>query len=231
MRYKYTINRIEHPIALDSGWNGEEWRCVKVLEINNFINSPELKDSDHRPITLVKSVYDDNGLYVLFKSSDRYVRCVNTGFQSNTCEDSCVELFLRPKPWAGIEHGGYFNFEINCGGALKCRYTTMSIDGVRIFSLKIDREDLNSFNIYHSLPEIVEPEIDAPTTWYIGLYTPFKFYERYVGAFEKMAGRNWHGNFYKCGNKTSHPHYGSWTLLNQPTFHLPNCFGELNFAP
>jgi hypothetical protein len=39
------------------------------------------------------------------------------------------------------------------------------------------------------------------------------------------------GGFFKCGNDTGHPHYGSWQKIENPTprFHLPQYFGELEF--
>ena len=39
------------------------------------------------------------------------------------------------------------------------------------------------------------------------------------------------GNFYKCGSKTAHPHYVSWSAIDgdKPDFHRPDCFGKLWF--
>ena len=36
-------------------------------------------------------------------------------------------------------------------------------------------------------------------------------------------------NFYKCGDKTAHPHYLSWSPIDtpKPDFHRPEFFGEL----
>ena len=56
-----------------------------------------------RPRTRSKVLYDDRGIYVLFRVADRYVRCVRTEHQSHVYRDSCVEFFAQPKPG-----GGYF---------------------------------------------------------------------------------------------------------------------------
>jgi len=39
------------------------------------------------------------------------------------------------------------------------------------------------------------------------------------------------GNFYKCADETSTPHYVSWSEISTaaPDFHKPEFFGELNF--
>ena len=36
-------------------------------------------------------------------------------------------------------------------------------------------------------------------------------------------------NFYKCGDKTAHPHFLSWSPVSteKPDFHRPEFFGEL----
>ncbi|MDD3966848.1 MAG: carbohydrate-binding family 9-like protein [Candidatus Marinimicrobia bacterium] len=44
-----------------------------------------------------------------------------------------------------------------------------------------------------------------------------------------MPGSRWRANFYKCGDKTSHPHWGSWQALDILIFHQPESFGILEF--
>jgi hypothetical protein len=41
----------------------------------------------------------------------------------------------------------------------------------------------------------------------------------------------WRANFYKCGDKTSHPHWLTWNPVDKPRpdFHLPQYFGTLVF--
>jgi hypothetical protein len=51
--------------------------------------------------------------------------------------------------------------------------------------------------------------------------------ERYVGPLAPLAGQVWRGNFYKCGDRTSHPHWAAWSPVDELNFHLPRCFGAL----
>lgn len=229
-QYIYTIAKVKTAPALDSGWKDADWQNVPALAITNFMAVPKLGGGDHRPQTMVKLVYDDRGVYTLFQATDKYVRCVNTNFQSETCDDSCVEFFVRPKPDAGPEQNGYFNFEINCGGAVKCRYTQIAKDGRVVSTRRIDQQDRDSLKVHHSLPATVDPEIKKETVWTIGLFAPFEFFERYVGPLGNHCGQQWRANFYKCGNKTSHPHYGAWAPLDTMNFHTPRRFGILEFA-
>jgi hypothetical protein len=45
-----------------------------------------------------------------------------------------------------------------------------------------------------------------------------------------LSGQAWRGNFYKCGDETSHPHWGMWAPIREGfTFHQPRFFGTLHF--
>jgi hypothetical protein len=89
---------------------------------------------------------------------------------------------------------------------------------------------LETIQIYHSMPREVTDEIDRPTEWAVEYFVPKEVFEAHVGSLEPPAERRWRGNFYKCGDLTSHPHWGSWAptgrLLN---FHQPNFFQPIRF--
>ncbi|HEX2965957.1 MAG TPA: carbohydrate-binding family 9-like protein, partial [Syntrophorhabdaceae bacterium] len=65
--------------------------------------------------------------------------------------------------------------------------------------------------------------------WTIEFSVPFALFEYYIGKLEKEKRREWRGNFYKCGDKTSHPHWASWASLTDRNFHAPWDFGILRF--
>ena len=203
-------------------WDGPGWNHIKAIQLNQC--RPE--SSDHRPVTFCKLQYSTRGLYGIFKVQDEYIRCVHQSFQSDVCKDSCVEIFLQPK--SGL---GYFNFEFNCGGTLLASYITDStrVDGnIKYFnplSAHADRQ----IHRFHSLPPIIEPEHTGPKTWYLEFFIPFAVMEAYVGELNTTTA--WRGNIFKCGDETSHPHWLSWSALDEVNFHSPRNFGELNFGP
>lgn len=203
-------------------WDGEAWRNVPALAIGNF--RPE--GSVHRPQALCKLLYDRKKLYGIYRVDDQYVRCVNTGFQAAVYKDSCVELFLQPQA-----AGGYFNFEFNCGGAMLASYVT---DPARISGrvkeyAPLTAADDHLIPRYHSLPEVVDPEITGKQTWFLEFAIPFAVLEKYTGQSGNISGQTWRSNFYKCGDETSHPHWGSWSPVKEQNFHLPECFGRIRF--
>ena len=81
-------------------------------------------------------------------------------------------------------------------------------------------------------PKIVEPERTTPTTWAVEYRVPFALFAQYFGAQTPAPGTQWRGNFYKCGDRTSHPHWGSWAPVDtpEPSFHQPDFYQPLVFA-
>ena len=60
---------------------------------------------------------------------------------------------------------------------------------------------------------------------------PFAIIEKYASLKKPGQGVKWKANFYKCGDKTSHPHWLTWSVVEnpKPNFHLPQYFGTLQF--
>ena len=217
---RYTVRSARLRPALRGDWDGPAWGQADVLELASF--RPE--GSAHRPVTSAKLLYDDAGAFGIFRVEDRYVRCVHTGYNDPVYKDSCVEFFVRPK-----EDRGYFNFEFNCGGAFLCSYITDPArvpGGFKEFVL-IPEEDGKRIDVYHSMPRVIEPEVAEPTVWLLEFFIPFSLLEKYTGPID--TGREWRANFYKCGDETSHPHWASWSPVDELNFHLPRCFGTLGF--
>ena len=222
---KFIFPHTNKAVKLESGWESSEWKDIEPVVIANF--RPE--SSDHRPVTKVKLLYDDEGIYGMFMVKDRYVRCIRTAFQDHVYKDSCVEFFVQPD-----QSKGYFNFEFNCGGTLLCTYITYSItsDGKAEKNeiLPLEDEDREMIRIYHSLPQIVESEIQDETEWQLGFFIPFSLFEKYIGEIGNVAGQRWKANFYKCGDETSRPHWASWSPVDELNFHMPQCFGIIEFG-
>ena len=160
------------------------------------------------------------------------MRAVAERFGDPVSEDSCVEFFLSPYPMG--ETDAYFNFEVNCGGVLLLRRCSSTTErGWGRANPLLAEEDARLVRIAHSLPERVEPEIAEPTIWTVEYHVPFELFGRYfVDRPRPRAGTEWKGNFYKCGGKTSHPHWGTWAPveLAEPSFHEPSFFQPLRFA-
>ncbi|MFA6244673.1 MAG: carbohydrate-binding family 9-like protein [Candidatus Hydrogenedentales bacterium] len=221
----YAIKKAASPPVLEQGWEGASWKSADILKIANWYP----KDVEHRPDTQVKVLYDSVGLYVMFRVRDQYVRAVNTKYQGPVCTDSCSEFFVQPR-----EDKGYFNFEISCIGTLLLTYIedpTRIADGFKKYT--IIPEDLGALvKIYPSLKGPITEELTAPTEWTLAYHVPWKLFEAYVGPVGVPSGETWRANFYKCGDKTSHPHWGTWAPIgDQLNFHQPWHFAPIRFEP
>lgn len=221
---QYTIRQANvKPTLTAADGSCRVWSEVDAVSVNKFL--PE--SSGHRPQTQAQLQYDQEGLHGRFQVEDCFVRCVRTEYGSEVWKDSCVEFFVEPKPGRG-----YFNFEFNCGGAFLVNHIvdpTRTADGFKAF-VRIPESVAGAVRVRASLPTVSEPEITEPITWTLEFSIPFTLLETYVGALGAVAGQRWRGNFYKCAEDNSHPHWAAWSPVDEFNFHRPNCFGELQFV-
>ncbi|MBN2449034.1 MAG: carbohydrate-binding family 9-like protein [Lentisphaeria bacterium] len=219
---QYTVRRVIPLPSLGSPWEASEWQGADTAPIDRF--RPE--SSAHHPRTQVRVVHDDAAIEGFFRVDDRYVRCVQQGPNAPVCRDSCVEFFFRPD--AGP---GYFNFEFSGGGARLASYIRdcrRTADGFADFEL-LPEDRVESIEVHSSLPRRVEPEWTHAVVWTLCFRIPLALLEPHCGPLRGLSGRTWTGNFYKCGDETSHPHWAAWSPVDELNFHLPRCFAPLRF--
>ncbi len=212
------------PPAVAARWSDAPWSDVAPLEVAEF--RPE--SSPHRPRTQARLLHAKDGLHGIFRVEDRYVACRHTRYQAQVCEDSCVEVFLQPKAGAG-----YLNFEMNCGGTLHAAHVTdhrRSERGALAAATALSPEDGEQVAIRSTLPPVVDPEIASAVEWELAFFIPSSVLEKHVGPLGPLGGQEWRANLYKCGDRTSHPHWAAWAPVDSLNFHLPRCFGRLRFA-
>lgn len=220
-RMTYMVERTKGAVVPAGNWDGPEWKGIRPVDIKYPINcSPKFS-----PKTAAKLQYDDNNIYVIFKTEDRYVRAAAQKNQDPVYEDSCVEFFFTP----GTDISrGYFNIETNCGGTVLSRH---QLPG-KINKRPLSDGDIGRLAIYHSEPKIVDPEKVGPQIWYIEYKVPLSLLEKFTAIEKPALGVRWKGNFYKCGDKTSNPHWLAWSPFNvedEARFHRPQFFGDLEF--
>jgi hypothetical protein len=219
----YTLRAAPAALDLHAEWPHPAWERAGTLTVQHF--RPE--SSDHRPQTSARLLYDTTGIHGIFRVEDRYVRCVRTQYHAEVWKDSCVEFFAQPRP-----DRGYFNFEFNCGGAFLCNYITnpeRTPDGFKEFT-KVPAHLGQTIQARSSLPQQIDPEIMTPILWTLRFFIPFALFEHYLGSLGAIPGQAWRGNFFKCADETSHPHWAAWSPVDELDFHRPSCFATLRFA-
>jgi len=184
------------------------------------------ESSDHHPATHFALLHDPRALYLNFQVSDRYVRVVHSLLHAPVYKDSCVEFFVQPRPACG-----YFNFEINAGGTLLASYIedpSRTPEGFKKFT-RLPPELCREIEVTATLNAPIDPEITTPLAWALSLRLPLSVMEEFTGRLSCAPENVWRGNFYKCADATSHPHWISWSPVKELNFHAPECFGELRF--
>lgn len=217
---KYIVKRTTQDILPDGNWNKSQFAGIEAIELKNFMgDKPE-----HFPQVEAKLVYDNDFLYVIFKVKDRYIKAVNTEYDSSVFQDSCVEFFFTPSNNIGQ---GYFNAEINCCGTILLRHQKV----IGIETIVISETDAKKFEIFSTFKGKVEPEITKPMEWVVEYKIPYEILEKYATVDKPKPKVIWRANFYKCADRTSRPHWLTWNKIELPTpdFHRPEFFGTLEF--
>ena len=218
----YNIVKIERPPYQERFLSDKIWEDIADIKICEF----RKESSRHRPQTTCRMFYDNSGLYALFYVKDRYVKAVYSKSGDPVYEDSCVEFFVQPSV-----NSGYFNFEFNCCGTLLATYITDPARTENGFAeyTPLDAADIKNILIYPSVTGILKEEITTPFEWKLGFFIPFSLFANYAKTATPSPGDEWRANFYKCGDKTSHPHWGAWSPVPELNFHIPESFGHLKF--
>lgn len=224
---RYTVNRCGEsgpsaaavPMEISGGWETAEAGKIVMFQDNG---------SGHKPDVDFRVLYNSGFLFVRFDVRDRYVRSVQTKPQSMVCLDSCAEFFVEPP--GGI---GYFNFEVNAGGTphvSRIEIPVRTPTGFEKWEF-VAPEWIEKLNISRTMPRVVDPEIAEPTAWTVSYRIPFALFTAYGASEVPHSGSVWRANFYKCGDNTSHPHWGYWNDIGAKLdFHQPARFGELAFC-
>ncbi|MBQ4389173.1 MAG: hypothetical protein II824_04280 [Bacteroidales bacterium] len=189
-----------------------------VLELSgarfdvDCVNWPEA--FPYAPLCGGRIARTQDALVVDFRVSGLDLRARNTEDNGRQWEDSCVEVFIQDP-----EDGNYYNFEINAlGKVLACTGPDRHNRTPRPVE---EMEDILRFSQVEGGP--IEEE--GIHTWRVGVVIPFYL----IGIDPENLPGSIRANFYKCGDKTAHPHYLSWSPVEtlRPDFHRPEFFGEL----
>jgi hypothetical protein len=156
-----------------------------------------------------------------FFVSDRYVIARERGLNGPVCRDSCVEVFLQPPG-----EPGYLNFEFNALGnihASHIRDPERRPGGFADFR-PLSSEECSWIETSGGIGEPTEKEIESALDWSLGVRIPWRLFAKVVSDFNPNG--EWRGNFYKCADESSHPHWISWVPVPELNFHCPEAFGS-----
>lgn len=151
-----------------------------------------------------------------------HVRCLDlraVALEDNgpVWEDSCCEFFASDP-----SDGTYYNFEMNCIGTLlgakrknreECRHFTP--------------EALSRVTRHSTLARKQRDLSGKIFGWSVAMVLPMDM----IGIDPAGLPASIRANFYKCADKSAHPHFLAWNRVEspKPDFHRPDWFGQLIF--
>ncbi len=166
----------------------------------------------------VHIAHDNDKLYLYYQVVGEELRAVNNKDFGSVWEDSCVEFFVQRKG-----ERNYRNFEFNVHGVL-----LSANHESREESEKQSQQIMSSIVRFTTIRHDYKSQLEL-SDW--TLYAEIPKDAIGFSSEEKLSNQSISANFYKCGDKTSEPHYISWNPINlpKPNFHVPQFFGELIF--
>jgi len=158
-----------------------------------------------------------SGFLLHFSVKENELRAVNTQINSPVYEDSCVEFFV-----SFHADGSYYNLEFNSIGAILAGYGESRshrdyLSPERIRTIEVTTK-------HHS------QDGQGMIRWELQAFVPVSFFHEQQPVLQR--GATCFANFYKCGDKLKHPHFFSWqpVKVEEPNFHMPAFFGDIQFT-
>jgi hypothetical protein len=199
-------------------WNNEFWSNINSAELGYH-----RKENQQFPKVAVKIGHSENDIILFWLVKEEEIVCNHKNHFDRVYQDSCVEFFVMPN---GAK--GYFNFEINCIGKILCYYVTDWIRNeagtLKGFS-RLDLNDINKIQIENS----IEESDTAADEWFMLVKIPKSILISNSELSELDYRKSWRGNFYKCADASSLPHWSAWNPVTELNFHQPKDFGEIIF--
>jgi len=199
------------PLAEVSHWFD---RLAESHKIDNVC----WKEFSYKPEVSFKISFSPAEIFLKFYVREKYFKAEMTEINQAVWEDSCVEFFVSP-----ADDGIYYNFEFNGIGTCYMGCGTGRHDSTPVSPEYV--------SLVRTLPSMERPvrDIRGDIYWELVAAIPVKTFFRH--SIITLQGRRMRGNFYKCGDRLSEPHYLTWqpVFSEKPDFHRPECFGELLF--
>jgi len=182
----------------------------------NAINTINWSVYSYTPEVSFKMAYNDNFLFLKYKVKENYVMAKVTQDNGPVWTDSCVEFFITP------DDNGYYNFEFNAIGTCLLEYGKSRFErrrpGDNIIR-KIIRIPSMGFHPF--------AEKEGNFEWELFVAIPVDTF--FCHAIKNFCVMELRGNFHKCGDKLSHPHFLTWNKIETvtPDYHRPEFFGNI----
>jgi hypothetical protein len=207
------IQRAHQTMYMDGNLDESVWQNAPAFSPFVFT----WYESGKQEQTEAKMLWDDEFLYVAFKSEDANISGTRTQRNDQVYKDDCVELFIAPNINTPMV---YMNFEINClASYLACEHPTMK-----------DKEwqEPKGLMIGRSHKGTINDDTDTDDWWIIEMAVPFRVFEWTGVSLPPKTGMRMRLNLNRLGGEVNNQK-SQWQRgdPNDPGFHRPQFFGDV----
>ncbi len=176
-------------------------------------------DYPYKPEVNVRIGYLDRNICLTFHVKEKNILARATKINGDVYKDSCVEFFFSPR-----QNDYYYNFEFSCIGTPHVGYGEDRNDREQI-----DPSLVEKIQRLSSLGNKPFEEKTGDFEWTLTVVIPHELFVHDVVP--ELSGLESKGNFYKCGDLTSEPHFVSWNPVETktPDYHQYVYFGDFCF--
>lgn len=170
----------------------------------------------YHPQVAFQIAHNGKDLFIRFIVDEETAAARMAESNSKVCTDSCVEFFLS------LDDTGYYNFEFSCIGVMMLGFRQS-----RIQAEYATEEIISSIKRYASLGSTNFEETSMTAPWELLVVIPASaLFKHHLDSWKGVTAK---GNFYKCGDKLTKPHYITFAPIatEKPDYHRPEFFVEL----
>lgn len=193
--------------------NRLETLCVNKIDT---VNWPDAYPS--KPDVTFAMAHNGENILLQYRVKENEILAVVTKDNGEVWTDSCVEMFLS------FDNQHYYNAEFTCIGKALLGYRKFGEKAVHA-----SEQTMRSIVRQSTLGTANRGKEIGNFDWTLTLISPCTaFWQSGINGFDGLQAK---GNFYKCGDNLSVPHFVSWNKIEtpKPSFHQPSFFGELFF--
>lgn len=172
-----------------------------------------------KPEVCFRIAHNGDNLFLQYSVHENEILGVVTEDNGKVWTDSCVEFFVS------FDDAHYYNTEATC--------TSRVLLGYRKYGEHAEHGSIDVLKSIQRLASLGVNKIEKQEgdfNWNLTLIIPRSTY--WKSSIKTFDGIKAKGNFYKCGDNLSTPHFVSWNKIDtpKPSFHQPSFFGELEFG-
>ncbi len=191
--------------------------ALDLLPLHQIAEAPWSETTENPKVNFAIA-YNKDCIFLKYHVKEKSVRAIHRQTNAPVYKDSCVEFFIA---FNGEKE--YYNLEFNCLGTCLAGFGQNKQQRSLLSAHSIGR-------IKHLAQLNVSSSSSRQVAWQLTLAIPSAVFTAH-GAIA-LKGKTARVNFYKCGDGLPVPHYLAWSNIRteEPNFHLPEFFGEMQFV-